>query len=191
MNFDVLFHFESDLSRYTNAPYVIVTDGCTHAIELVLRYYQIKKCEITAYTYISIPQMLRQLNVKFNYREEKWSGEYQLHGTNIWDSARRFEPGMYRSGQIQCLSFGHSKPMELGKCGAILLDDKDAYHQISQMRSDGRNLHITPWQDQKFFGQGYHYCPTLETCRQGRESLINVVPQRQTVNYPDCREIKF
>jgi dTDP-4-amino-4,6-dideoxygalactose transaminase len=96
---------------------------------------------------------------------------------------------MYREGQLQCLSFGHGKPLELGKCGAILTDDVEVYDQLSMMRSDGRNLRISPWQTQLSFGQGYHYCPTLETCKLGIEKLASVVPQCQQAVYPDCREI--
>ncbi|SVD69861.1 uncharacterized protein METZ01_LOCUS422715, partial [marine metagenome] len=47
--------FEEKLAQYTQAPYTIMTDCCTHALELCLRYEQIKTTEFTAYTYISIP----------------------------------------------------------------------------------------------------------------------------------------
>jgi dTDP-4-amino-4,6-dideoxygalactose transaminase len=90
---------------------------------------------------------------------------------------------------MQCLSFGRTKPMELGRMGAILLDDVEAYDQISMMRSDGRNLRFVPWQDQTSFGQGYHYCPTLEICELGIKQLVTHQPQCQTAVYPDCREI--
>jgi hypothetical protein len=121
--------------------------------------------------------------------DEEWSGEYQLHGTRIWDSARRLEPGMYRPGQMQCLSFGFSKPMYLGKVGAILLDDEAAYYAMSAWRSDGRDLRISPWEEQKIIGMGYHYCPTLDDCQQGLQLLPMVVPQSQKIIYPDCRQI--
>ena len=191
MAFDSLFALEEDLSRYTGAPYVVLTDGCTHALELSLRYYGIKSVEFTAFTYVSVIQTMLNLGIDFRLTDERWSGEYQLHGTNIWDSARRLEPGMYRAGQIQCLSFGHSKPLEAGKCGAILLDDVQAYHQLSQMRSDGRDLRITPWQDQLALTAGWHYCPTLETVAVARDRLSTLVPQCQTVTYPECRKISI
>lgn len=189
MSFHALFDFETALSDYTGAPYVVVTDGCTHAIELVMRWYRIKQVEFTAYTYLSIPQTMLNLGIEFSLTDETWSGEYQFHGTNIWDSARRLEPGMYRPGQVQCLSFGHSKPLDLGRCGAILLDDQSAYYHLSRMRSDGRDLAVSPWEDQKFFSPGWHYCPTLETCDLGRKLLATVEPQCQQVTYPDCRKI--
>lgn len=192
MTFDILFQFEKDLASYTGSPYVVVTDGCTHGIELVLRHYRVKKVEFTAYTYLSIPQTMLNLGIEFKLIDEQWQGEYQFHGTNIWDSARRLEPGMYRAGQIQVLSFGHTKPMDLGgQCGAILLDDENAYWSLSRMRSDGRDLAIKPWSEQKYFGPGFHYCPSLESCDLGIRTLPNIQPQSQKANYPDCRKISF
>jgi len=189
MSFQALFDFESALAEYTGAPYVVATDGCTHALELCMRYEHVTSCELTAYTYLSVPQMLRQLGIYYVMRTEYWTGEYQFHGTRIWDSARRLEHNMYRPGQMQCLSFGWGKPMQLGKCGAILLDDHDAYQYLSRMRSDGRDLHIVPWELQTEFGEGYHYCPTLETCERGIEVLKRTEPQNQKATYPDCRKL--
>jgi dTDP-4-amino-4,6-dideoxygalactose transaminase len=191
MTFDSLFQFETDLADYTGAPYAVVTDGCTHAIELAMRYYHVTQVEFTAFTYLSIPQTMLNLGIQFTLTDESWSGEYRFHGTNIWDSARRLEPGMYRSGQVQCLSFGNSKPMQLGKAGAILLDDAAAYRDLSLMRSDGRDLAISPWINQKHFVSGWHYCPTLETCEAGIRTLKTVIPECQTTTYPDCRKISI
>ena len=184
-----MFDFEEALARYTGAPYVVATDGCTHAIELCMRFDQVKSTSFTAHTYLSIPMLMHQLDIEYELTNNHWTGEYQFNSTRIWDSARRLEPGMYQEGQLQCLSFGHGKPLQLGKCGAILTDDVEAYDQLSMMRSDGRNLRVSPWQDQLSFGQGYHYCPTLETCALGLEKLASVKPQRQQAVYPDCREI--
>lgn len=189
--FDKLFAFERALEEYTGAPHVVVTDGCTHAIELVMRWYQIKKVEFTAYTYLSIPQTMLCMGIEYTLTDESWQGEYQFHGTNIWDSARRLEPRMYRPGQVQCLSFGNGKPMTLGKVGAILLDDQNAYYHLSRMRSDGRDLSVSPWIDQGLFSPGWHYCPTLEDCQRGLDLLPTIQPQNQKAQYPDCRKISI
>lgn len=191
MSFDSLFQFEDELAEYTGAPFVVLTDGCTHAIELVMRLMGVRRVESTAYTYLSVIMTLRDLGIEYTLTDEQWTGEYRFHGTNIWDSARRLEPGMYRPGQIQCLSFGYSKPLDIGKCGAILLDDKSAHDRLSLMRSDGRDLSIMPWQSQSVFKQGWHYCPTIETIEKGRARLPLIKPQCQTATYPDCREILF
>jgi dTDP-4-amino-4,6-dideoxygalactose transaminase len=191
MSFDRLFKFEQDLATYTGAPYAVVTDGCTHALELCLRYDTPQMVAFTAFTYLSVPMLMNHLQISYVMTSEDWQGEYQLHGTRIWDSARRLEPGMYRPGQMQCLSFGYSKPMYLGKVGAILLDDEQAHRTLSAWRSDGRDLHVTPWEEQTVIGLGYHYCPTLDDCEKGISQLPLVTPQNQKVTYPDCRNIQI
>jgi hypothetical protein len=191
MSFDLLFEFEQALADYTDAPYVVVTDGCTHALELCFRYEHVSSCEFSAFTYLSIPQLMRQLGIYYKLRTEYWIGEYPFRGTRIWDSARLLRPGMYRPGQLQCVSFGHGKPLQLGRVGAILLDNKAEYEMFSRMRSDGRDLRIAPWESQGTFGDGYHYCPTLEDCAKGIELLPTVDPEPKRYDYPDLRRIEF
>lgn len=189
MSFEALFKFEQDLAEYTGAPYVVLTDGGTHAIELCMRWDGVQQTAFSAFTYLSVPMLMHHLRINYILTSEQWAGEYQFHGTRIWDSARRLEPGMYREGQMQCLSFGWSKPLQLGRVGAILLDDEQAYKDMSLWRSDGRDLNITPWHLQEEFGLGFHYCPTLELCAKGSELLKTVTPQSQVAEYPDCRNI--
>ena len=190
MSFKALFDFESALAEYTGAPYVVVTDGCTHALELCFRYDNVKHTRFTAYTYLSIPMLMYHLGIQFELTNEEWVGEYSFLNTRIWDSARRLEHGMYRPGQMQCLSFGWTKPLQLGKVGAILLDDYEAYQKFSRQRADGRDLHI-PWQNETDLILGYHYCPTLELCEQGLKLLPIMEPKSQPGVYPDCRNISL
>jgi dTDP-4-amino-4,6-dideoxygalactose transaminase len=188
VSFQPLFDFEQALAEYTGAPYAVVTDGCTHAIELCFRLNKIKYTEFTAYTYLSIPQLVRNLGITHFLLDEQWTGEYKFHGTDIWDSARRLERGMYRPGQKQCLSFGNGKPLHIGKCGAILLDNEEDYQHLSRMRSDGRDLHQALWQDHAI-SKGYHYCPTLETCEKGLLHLPYINESPKYHSYPDCRKL--
>jgi dTDP-4-amino-4,6-dideoxygalactose transaminase len=190
MSFKALFDFESALAEYTGAPYVVVTDGCTHAIELCMRYEQVKECQFSAYTYLSVPMALTHLGIEYTMINESWTGEYQFKNTRIWDSARRLERNMYRTGAMQCLSFGWTKPLQIGKIGAILLDDPEAYCVMSRQRSDGRDLNI-PWEKETDLILGWHYCPTLELCVKGLELLPNIEPKAQPGIYPDCRKIPF
>ena len=195
MSFETLFEFERQLAEYTGAPYAIVTDGCTNAIELCMRYDQVKSCSFTPYTYLSVPMLVHRLGIEYQYHDhawQRWVGEYPFVGTRIWDSARRLEPNMYRSGQMQCLSFGHSKPLQIGRGGAILLDDVVAYDTILAQRYDGRDLTISPWETQQVFRVGYHYKPTIEEAVRGLELLEDVKvnrPKPIPVDYPDCRKI--
>jgi len=197
MSFDRLFKFEEDLAAYTGAPYVVVTDGCTHALELCFRYDNIKETVFTPYTYLSVPMLMHHLGIKYDYHtqehRQKWVSEYKFEATRIWDSARRLEPNMYRPGQMQCLSFGITKPLQVGKVGCVLTDDYEAYLAMSRMRSDGRDLRISPWESETRLKLGYHYCPTLELCSRGSQLLADYVPKvdPHPYVYPDCRNISI
>lgn len=195
MAFDAILKFEQALAEYTGAPYAIMTDCCTHAIELCLRYDRIKECAFTPYTYLSIPMTMHKLGINYSYHpdtlphRQEWIGEYKFEGTRIWDSARRLERGMYREGQMQCLSFGHTKPLHIGHGGAILLDNKEAYGILLRQRYDGRDLSISPWESQQTFMVGYHYRPSIEDAEIGLEKLqaVNELPKYH--QYPDLRNI--
>ena len=194
--FEKIIEFETALARFTGAPRAIMTDCCTHAIELCMRYDNIKECSFTPYTYLSIPMLMHKLGIQYDYypdslpHRQQWIGEYKFEFTRIWDSARRLEANMYRPGQIQCVSFGHDKPLSIGRGGAILLDDEVAYQALLQMRYDGRDLTVAPWVAQQEFRVGYHYRPTIEEAERGLELLSQYQsqPPRQVV-YPDCRQI--
>lgn len=190
--FEKILEFETTLAQFTGAPRAIMTDCCTHAIELCMRYDGVESCTFTPYTYLSIPMLMHKLGIQYSYNQEQWTGEYQFENTRIWDSARRLESNMYRAGQMQCVSFGHDKPLPIGRGGAILLDDEQAYETIIQQRYDGRNLATKPWQNQTVFRVGYHYKPTIEEAERGTVLLSQYTSQPpRAVIYPDCRQISI
>jgi hypothetical protein len=133
--------------------------------------------------------MLRKLDIGYIFEDEEWVGEYQIKETNVWDSARLLQSGMYRPGQMQCLSFGHDKPLAIGHGGAILLDDEQAYNRLIRQRSDGRDLMISPWESQQVFEVGYHYRPTIEDAVRGLELLSTVDQTPKYKQYPNLKEI--
>ena len=196
--FEAIERFEQALAKFTGAPYAVMTDCCTHAIELCLRHDKIAECAFTPYTYLSVPMTMHKLGIKYHYHpdtlphRQHWVGEYKFEGTRIWDSARRLEQNMYREGMLQCLSFGYSKPVDAGRGGAILLDDVEEYDKLRQMRYDGRDLYIKPWQDQQVFRVGYHYRPTIEEAERALVQLNNYTSTApKFVAYPDLRQIKI
>jgi len=84
--------------------------------------------------------------------------------------------------------------LHIGRGGAILLDDKKAYDQLVRMRYDGRDLNISPWQQQKTFRVGYHYKPTPEEAELGSALLKGLWendPVPVAVAYPDLRKISI
>ena len=163
--------FEQELATFTGAPYVVTTDCCTHAIELCFRLLQIKTCRFSAHTYISVPMTMKLLGVDYEFSMTPWRDEYQFLGTPVWDSARCLKPNMYRSRQYQCLSFGHTKPLDNVRGGAILLDNEEHYKQLKCMSYDGRDSSYSNMKDQKVFKQGFHYMMRYEECESASKLL--------------------
>ena len=189
MDFEKITKFESALAKFTGAPYAVMTDCCTHSIELCLRYDNIKRVQFPAHTYLSIPMTMHKLGITYNYNDKLWTGEYQFIGTRVWDSARLLKQDMYRPGQLQCLSFGYGKPLEIGRGGAVLTDDIEVYDTLKHQCYDGRDLTVSPWEQQKIFKVGYHYKPTIEEAVKGLELLPNVDQEPKYKEYPDLRNI--
>ena len=189
MGFEKITEFERALAQFTGAPYAVMTDCCTHAIELCLRYDKHTRVLFPAHTYLSIPMTMHKLGISYDYTDKPWIGEYQFISTRIWDSARLLKQDMYRPGQLQCLSFGYGKPLEIGRGGAVLTDDAEVYRTLKHQCYDGRDLSISPWENQKTFKVGYHYKPTIEEAVIGLEKLPLVDQTPKYHQYPDLREI--
>lgn len=187
--------FEQKLSNLTGAPFVVTTDSCTHALELCIRLnkrHVMNPIGLPAKTYISVPMMLHKIGLQYEYTDYQWFDEYELKGTNIWDSARRCQQGMYMPDTMQCLSFGHGKPLEIGRGGAILLDNYEDYNLLKTMSYDGRDLRYNKWEHQKTFAVGYHYMMRPEEAIKGlnllEENKLNPLDQHK---YPDLRKINI
>ena len=136
--------FESKLSDYTGAPFVIALDNCSNALFLSLYYEKVNGKDITipCRTYPSVPCEIIHAggNVLFESVETNTiKGAYQLKPTKVWDCALRFTHNMYMPNTHMCLSFtGPYKHLKLGKGGAILTDDYHAYMWFKRARFSGR-----------------------------------------------------
>ena len=136
--------FEQGLCDYTGSKYAVAIDSCSNALFLCLKYLNVEHQEITipSHTYMSVPCQIMHAgaSVKFKPSEEALTGAYKLEPTPVWDSALRFTKNMYIKGQYMCLSFsGPSKILKLGKGGAILTDNEEAYKWLKKARYHGRN----------------------------------------------------
>ena len=84
VGFEKFNEFETALSDYTGAPYVVLTDCCTHAVELCLRYKGTGIATLPYRSYISIPMTMHKLNISYHYdTEAEWEYEYRIGLTNI------------------------------------------------------------------------------------------------------------
>jgi dTDP-4-amino-4,6-dideoxygalactose transaminase len=192
--FDAITDFESAVVKYTGAPYCITTDCCTHAIEIAFRLAHTGQAvSFPARTYLSVLMTMHKVGVEYTLKDLPWRDYYIFEGTAIWDCARYFKKDMYVSGSIQCVSFGRTKPLEIGRGGCILTDNYDLYQRANRMRYDGRDIFkYAPWVEQKEFEVGYHYYLRPEEAVRG----LNLLREEKFVeqldkyyDYPDCREV--
>jgi dTDP-4-amino-4,6-dideoxygalactose transaminase len=141
--------FETALSNYTGAPYVVTLDNMSNALFLALYYEKniTKKIEnskitIPSRTYPSVPCEIIHAGLKVDFKNVTGTtikGAYNLEGSNVWDSALRFTADMYIPSTHMCISFtGPYKHFKLSKGGAILTDNLDAYHWFKRARYSGR-----------------------------------------------------
>lgn len=165
--------FEKALCEYTGAPYAVAMDNGSNALFLALTYAGIKgEVTIPAHTYMSVPAAIIHAGGRVRFEDVQGgilTGAYQLKPTPVWDSALRFTAGMYMAGQFQCLSFtGPFKHLKLGKGGAILTDDEQAYKWFKKARFSGRSecsYHVDDFDDNPVIGWNM-YMP-IETAARG------------------------
>jgi dTDP-4-amino-4,6-dideoxygalactose transaminase len=147
--YDVTDEFESQLTQYTGAKYVVTVDNMSNALFLALYYEKNITKSITAdtitipnRTYPSVPCEIIHAGLKVGWNMvdgETLTGAYQLEGSNVWDSALTFTGDMYKPKSHMCVSFtGPYKHFKLSKGGAILTDNIKAYRWFKRARYSGR-----------------------------------------------------
>jgi hypothetical protein len=163
--------FEKALGEYTGAPYVITTDCATHAMELCLRYLNpIHPVQVPKHTYLSVPMMVEKIGATIAFMDNNWRKFYQLKPYPVIDGSVHFEKNCYVPGTFYCVSFQHKKRLSLGRGGAILTDNKEAYEMLLKMRYDGRSM-PSEWAKDPVSVIGYHYYMTPEEAQRGLEIL--------------------
>ncbi len=168
--------FEQEIARYTRAPYAVAVDNQSNALFLALMREGVKGREITipARTYPSVPCEILHAGARVRFRPVQGrtlKGAYRLEGSNVWDSALRFTAGMYLehkpySGALVCLSFtGPHKHLKLGKGGAILTDDYEAFLWFKRARYSGRRE--CSYHDDHFDMLGWNFYMMPEVAARG------------------------
>jgi FkbM family methyltransferase len=169
--YDVTKSFEERLAEYTGAPYAVTIDNQSNALFLALYYEKItgKTIKIPSRTYPSVPCEIIHAGGKVEFEPVYGStlkGPYQLSPTNVWDSALRFTNDMYIPETHMCLSFtGPYKHLKLGKGGAILTDDFEAYKWFKRARYSGRNE--VSYHDDNFDMLGWNFYMMPEIASRG------------------------
>ena len=190
--FEYVTEFESQIAEFFGAPYAVATDSCTHALELCLRHTQEDCITIPKRTYVSVPMTCMKLGLNWHWKEEEWSDYYYLGFTNIIDAAVLWGENTYIPNTYMCLIFQFKKHLNLGRGGAILLQNQEDYDKLKKMSYDGRDL-SRAWIEQDIDTIGYHYYMTPEVAKTGIE-LLNErkkTPGKKWSHrdYPDLREM--
>jgi dTDP-4-amino-4,6-dideoxygalactose transaminase len=192
MNFDTVSKFEKEIASFYGAPYAVAVDCCTHALELCLRYRNVKEINVPRRTYISIPFLSKKLNIKLNWTDNQWEDYYHLND-EIIDAAVLWKKNSYIQDKFMCISFQFRKHLNLGRGGVILLTNTEDYNKLKKMSYDGRVQDI-PWRDQNIESIGYHYYMTPETAQNGLNKLpeaINQKPKKwKFTDWPDVSKMK-
>jgi dTDP-4-amino-4,6-dideoxygalactose transaminase len=165
--YEILNVFEQKLANFFGSKYAVLTDCCTHAIELSLRLTPPELIVIPKHTYVSIPMTAIKLHHKFKFVDVEWSDYYHLGG-NIYDAAVLWKRNSYIPGSKMCVSFQHKKHINIGRGGCILLDDLEEYTLLKKMRHDGRDPTVEH-QKENISVIGYHYYLTPESALKGIE----------------------
>ena len=195
MSFEPIRQFEKEISDFFGSPYAVATDCCTHALELCLRYKEVKHYTLPRRTYISVPFLANKLGITFEWRDEDWQEYYYLGGTNIVDAAVLWRENSFIENTLMCVSFQYKKHLSLGRGGIILIDDEKTYKNLKRMSYDGRYPIDTPWAEQDIDIVGYHYYMTPETAQKGLDKLADAIasePKKWTIeDWPDLTKMSF
>ena len=141
--YNVTAQLESALCEYSGSKYCVCVESGSAAILLSLFWFKEKKgnlgvVQCPKFTYPSIPCSIIFLGGKVQFIDEDWEGIYRLNPYPIIDGALRFRRGMYKLGTFHMISAHQKKIFNLGRGGAILLDDEEAYEWLKRARFDGR-----------------------------------------------------
>lgn len=172
---DAVTLFENKLAEYSGSKYAVVTDSCSSALFLCMKYLDVKDTIITLpkNTYASVPMQCIHAGNKVRFLDIPWSGYYRLGQTDIIDAAVRFKRGMYIKDTYFCVSFHHRKVVKIGRGGVILTDDINFVNWCRPMIYDGRHKYVLHENDD-YECIGYHMYMTPEEAARGLLLLENV-----------------
>ena len=211
--FQVVKDFEKEVAEYCGAPYCVAVNSCTSALFLCLEYFMKDRrlvyghcdpwVEIPKETYISVPMQIKHVKAEVKFRDEEWSGIYQLKPYPIYDSARRFTEGMWFeqhvmhhssfAGMFMCTSHHWNKILGLQQGGCILHNDPVADAWFRRARFDGRTEGVAPSQD-TFPMLGWHLYLSPEIAAQGLVRLAHLPRYNADMpndDYPDLSQLEI
>lgn len=205
--FNVVRDFELALAEYTGARDAVAVSSCTMALLLATYWYlrcwrtwrndQLHRygedVSVPKRTYVGVPMSIVHAGGRPVFRDEEWSGAYQLSPLPVWDAARRMRRGMFHEtargadGAMVCVSFHWTKTLGIQQGGAILLDSTEPRDWLRRARFDGRREGVAP-KDDSFDMLGWHCYMSPEIAAAGLVRLAALPddnPDLPNDPYPD------
>lgn len=190
--YQVVRQFEEAVAFYCGSPHAVAVNSCTNGLFLCLQLMKARgklpfEVNIPKRTYVGVAHSIKNSGCRPTFRNETWSGMYQLRELPIYDAARRFTQGMYLEGTFIVTSHHWAKPLGVQQGGMILTDDADAVEWLKRARFDGRTEGVKP-KDDKFDVPGWHMYMTPEIAAEGLVRLSFLKsrnPDMPNDDYPD------
>ena len=183
--FEAVRAFERAIADYCGAPAAVATTSCTDALLVACAYLGVGEVEIPRRTFVGVPQAILNAGGTVKFRDEEWSGGYQLRPYRIYDMARRTTEGMYIPGSLMCLSFHVTKICGISDGGVILCPEEDQ-EILHRMCYDGRPL--KPWWSGEDIVRGFH-CYMAPSTAAAIHRRLDALPRTNAdlpcSDYPD------
>lgn len=194
--FKAVKDFEEAIAEYAGSKYAVSVDSCTNAIFLSLLYCDVKDKIVTipSRTYPSVACSIKHAGGIIKFKDYDWKGIYKLDPFPIIDGAKRFYKNMYEKNTFHCISFHIKKHLPIGRGGAILTDDLNAYNWFKKARFDGRdekplyeqtNIDVLGWNFYMTPEQASRGLLLLSMTKDYNEDLLENPP------YPDLSKMEI
>jgi dTDP-4-amino-4,6-dideoxygalactose transaminase len=186
---NVIRAFEESVADFSGSRYAVAVDTCTAALFLCCRYLNVKDVVIPAHTFVGVPMAVFHAGGRITFDHREWHGAYDLRPYPIWDSACRFQRGMYKAGSLWCLSFQYRKHVPIGRGGMILTDDAEACAWLRKARFFGRCEKPIDAAHPEFIGWSMYMEP--ERAARGLSLLSGIADSMPDLSfaYPDLSEM--
>lgn len=198
--YQIVKNFEKNVAEFTGSQFAVAVDNCTNAIFLCCKYLNVKNVFLPNRTYPSVPCSVIHAGGKVSFRDKNWidDGFYKLDPYPIYDAAHMFEKNMYKTKtsctdkkSFMCISFSATKPINIGKGGMILTNDKKSVDWFKQARYCGR--HEKSLMDDNFEMLGWNMYMTPEQAARGLILMNDIenIKKKPKPNYPDLSKYKI
>lgn len=199
MPHEITREFESAIAEYCGSRFAVATTSCTMAIQIALAW-KVASGFISAgntvsmpkFSYVGVCASIKNAGLSISFDDRDWSGEYEITGSGVWDSARRTTSGMFRPGAMQCLSGHWAKILSVSQMGVVIHDSEEADVWMRRYRFDGRTEGVDAKVDQVTYPSVHAYL-SPEVAAHGLMKL-SLLPKHNAdlprSAYPDLSELE-